>query len=352
MVELVNFYSGKRVLVTGHTGFKGTWLVQLLKNWGAEVAGYALPADNESLFRMLNLDGEIHNCYSDIRDSKKLDEFVLEFEPEIIFHLAAQALVRSSYDDPKYTYETNVLGALNLLESARKCTSLQSLVFVTSDKCYENNEWCWGYRETDKLGGFDPYSASKAAAEILFSSHVRSFLTNSTHLRCASARAGNVIGGGDYSKDRIIPDCIRAAANNTEVTIRSPNSTRPWQHVLEPLSGYLTLGYRLYEGEVENGSAWNFGPSTEMIITVREVAETIFQKIGRGTLKETNQFSKMHEAGLLQLNCDKAHSFLSWRPKWTGYEAIDKTAIWYADVLNGNDATQVTNQQIRDYFDE
>ena len=350
MGRLKKFYQDKRVFITGHTGFKGTWLTQVLSEWGAELAGFSLPLDKNFHFQSLDLDSEIKSYYGDIRDKKKLNDCIKDFRPEIVFHLAAQAIVHEAYKDPISTYETNVIGSLHLLEILRDCSFSKALVYITSDKCYENNEWVWGYRETDRLGGFDPYSASKAAAEILFGSHTRSFLNGLNQLSCASARAGNVIGGGDYSPDRIIPDCVRAAENNGVVAIRNPKATRPWQHVLEPLSGYLTLAQELFENNVEKGSVWNFGPSSGQVITVEELAKIIFEVLGNGSFEIKQTDNALHEAGLLQLNCDKAHQLLGWKPKWTGEQAIFKTASWYADVLQGLPVKEVTNQQIGEYF--
>ena len=256
MNDLASFYRGKKVFITGHTGFKGSWLTQVLMNWGAIVKGFSLaPSGEESHFAALQLEDKINHDIGDICDAVALTHSMNDFRPDVVIHLAAQALVRESYKDPRTTFNTNVMGSLNLLSAVQGCGSVRALVYVTSDKCYENVEWVWGYRETDALGGFDPYSASKAAAEILFSSFERSFLAGRRGFRCASARAGNVIGGGDFAKDRIIPDCIRAAAKKSTVELRNPRATRPWQHVLEPLSGYLLLGKMLYEGQVESGSA-------------------------------------------------------------------------------------------------
>lgn len=349
-MKLEHFYSGKRVFVTGHTGFKGTWLTKVLTGWGATVKGYALEPDDDSHFQRLRLEEEIEHEVGDICDGEKLTSSLNEFQPEIVFHLAAQALVRRSYDNPEETFSTNVMGSLNVLNAVRQCRSVLCLVYITSDKCYENVEWVWGYRETDSLGGFDPYSASKASAEILFSSYVRSFLSQDDNLICASARAGNVIGGGDYSQDRIIPDCIKAAQHNGTVTLRNPNATRPWQHVLEPISGYLMLGHASLTKKIMTGEAWNFGPASEKIITVKEVAQQIFDQLGAGSLAVVHDVDNPHEAGLLQLNCDKAHSMLGWRPVWSAEKAINQTTNWYQRVLAGEDPSEVTVRQIEEYF--
>ncbi|MDC0172517.1 CDP-glucose 4,6-dehydratase [Gammaproteobacteria bacterium] len=351
MKDLAKFYHGKRIFITGHTGFKGSWLAQVLVSWGAVVKGFALSPDAaNSHFSALDLESKIDHQIGDITNSEDLKQAISDFRPDIVMHLAAQALVRESYKDPKTTFNTNVMGSLNLLDAVNACDSVKALVYITSDKCYENLEWVWGYRETDPMGGFDPYSASKAAAEILFSSYSRSYFCSKDNFSCASARAGNVIGGGDYAADRIIPDCVHAAKSNSTVELRNPNATRPWQHVLEPLSGYLVLGRMLLDQQVESGSAWNFGPSAERVITVEEVANRIFKILGAGELIIDSSDEHPHEAGLLQLNCDKAHAYLGWNSHWSGDVAITKTAEWYREVNLGGSAEDVTNSQIKEYF--
>jgi len=273
MSNLQNYlkvFSGRRVFITGHTGFKGSWLAFLLKEVGAEVMGFALPpATKTNHFDLLRLDKKIKHVVGDIRDSLFLAETIDKFQPEFVFHLAAQALVRPSYDDPVGTFSTNVIGSVNLLDAVRRCASVRSLVYITSDKCYENVEWIWGYREVDQLGGRDPYSASKAAAEIAFSSYDRSFFEVRPLMGAATTRAGNVIGGGDWAVDRIIPDCIRAIEMGEPIRLRNPLATRPWQHVLEPLSGYLLLAAKLYDEPKSWGGAWNFGPTSNEVRTVK-----------------------------------------------------------------------------------
>lgn len=346
-------YRGKRVMVTGHTGFKGSWLAFLLGEMGAEVQGYALaPAYADSHFEKLGLAKSVRHVEADIRDGTRLSAAMREFAPEYVFHLAAQALVRRSYADPKTTFETNVIGSVNLLEAVRACESVKALVYITSDKAYENVEWPWGYRENDRLGGYDPYSASKAAAENVFSSYARSFFAHRTDLGAASTRAGNVIGGGDWAEDRIVPDCIRAIRDGAPICLRSPRATRPWQHVLEPLSGYLLLGARLHSGPAEYAGAWNFGPPVDEVRTVRDVAERIVDCFGRGTIEVATGDGKQHEAHLLQLNCDKARLSLGWRPRWNFETTVDATAHWYREVLAGADAVSITLGQLRDYFPE
>lgn len=344
-------YRGKRVMVTGHTGFKGSWLAFLLKEVGAEVQGYALPPEYpDSHFEKLGLAHSIRHIEGDVRDAEKLAMAMRDFAPEFVFHLAAQALVRRSYADPRTTFETNVIGSVNLLDAVRSCDAVKVLVYITSDKAYENVEWLWGYRENDRLGGHDPYSASKAAAEIVFSSYQRSFFSARPDLGAASTRAGNVIGGGDWAEDRIVPDCIRSMKRGQPIQLRNPGATRPWQHVLEPLSGYLLLGARLREAPSEYGGAWNFGPETGEVRTVRDVAERIVVQFGSGSIELAAGDARQHEARLLQLNCDKAHQLLGWRPRWGFDETVDATALWYKEILAGADASRITRTQLHHYF--
>jgi CDP-glucose 4,6-dehydratase len=351
--EFLGLYSGKRVMITGHTGFKGSWLAFLLNQIGADVLGYALPPlDKNNHFDMLGLSSLIEHVEADVRDDQKIMATMKEFQPEIVFHLAAQALVRPSYDEPRTTFETNVMGSINLLEAVRATGSVRSLVFITSDKCYENVEWIWGYRENDVVGGRDPYSASKGATEIVFSSYERSFFHTRANLGTASARAGNVIGGGDWAVDRIIPDCIRAIQSNKAIDIRSPHATRPWQHVLEPLSGYLLLGNRLYENPKKYYGAWNFGPPSSQARTVLDVAEHIVSRYGSGSIVTDKNSPKHHEASLLQLNCDKANQYLGWYPRWEVEKTLNMTSDWYQHVDDGVGAKEVTEQQLREYFPE
>jgi len=349
--EALKTYKGKRVFVTGHTGFKGSWLSLILTEIGAEVMGYALnPIGPINHFDLIRLDKKLNHIVGNICDSEGLVEAMVSFQPDFVFHLAAQALVRPSYNDPRKTFETNVMGSVNLLEAVRQCRSVRSLVYITSDKCYENVEWIWGYRENDQLGGRDPYSASKAASEIVFSSYVRSFFAEATDLGAASARAGNVIGGGDWAINRIVPDCIRSIQAGKPIDVRNATATRPWQHVLEPLSGYLLLGAKLYiECKRFNGS-WNFGPSTNDVKTVRDVAEIIFKHLGAGCINVVKSDPNVHEARLLQLNCDKAHQELGWYPRWNSDKTLEATAVWYKKMLAGDDVEQLSLNQIKEYF--
>ncbi|MEN9325935.1 MAG: CDP-glucose 4,6-dehydratase [Bacteroidota bacterium] len=348
--DLLKFFKGKKVLVTGHTGFKGSWLSLILIDAGAKVAGYALSPSDVSHFNLLGIENLMLSENGDIRDKQHLNEFVTKFQPDIVFHLAAQSLVGESYKNPLETFEINVIGSVNLLEVVRHTKSVRSLVFVTSDKCYENNEWVWGYRENDRLGGVDPYSASKASAELVFNSYVKSFLNLSSDLFAASARAGNVIGGGDWSIGRIIPDCLRSIENLHPIQVRNPNSTRPWQHVLEPISGYLLLALQLFNKKIPNFEAWNFGPKSSEVITVGQLVTTFHKIMGVGSYELINSRNSKYEAGLLQLNCDKANSVLGWKPKWDGERAISETADWYKAYLAGKNIINVSRSQIGNYF--
>ena len=351
--EYLSAFKGRRVFITGHTGFKGSWLTFVLNEIGAEVLGYALPPVGvKSHFELLELAQIIGHVEADIRDEEKLTATMSKFQPEYVFHLAAQALVRSSYSDPKLTFETNVMGSVNLLEAVRKCESVRSLVYITSDKCYENLEWFWGYRENDRLGGHDPYSASKASAEMVFSAYARSYFFERPSLGAASARAGNVIGGGDWAVDRIIPDCVRAIESDKSIELRNPSATRPWQHVLEPISGYLLLAASLRKDPLAFVGSWNFGPTSKDVLTVMEVAEHLIARFGRGRINYESRDKNPHEAGLLQLNCDRANQILGWYPRWGFEQTLDMTADWYKKVDGGEKAKKVTRRQLYDYFPE
>lgn len=351
MRHIRDAFAGRRVFVTGHTGFKGSWLAFVLHEAGAEVMGFALPPEQaQNHFAMIGLPDRITHEEGDIRDSEAILSAIQSFQPEYVFHLAAQALVNTSYADPVRTFDTNVMGSVNVLQAVRSTPSVRSLVFITSDKCYENHEWVWGYREIDRLGGHDPYSASKAAAELVFASYASSFLSKRPELGAATTRAGNVIGGGDWSADRIVPDCVRAAAADGAIELRRPNATRPWQHVLEPLSGYLLLAIRLREAPQQYAGSWNFGPSSAEVRTVHEVATTVMEHLGRGRVQVSGTPAKLHEANLLQLNCDKAHQCLGWYPRWHVERALAMTAGWYRQTSEGAIPSEVTRAQINDYF--
>lgn len=350
-----SFWRGKRVFVTGHTGFKGSWLSLWLLKLGAEVRGYSLPPPTDpSLFAALGLDKELDHVTGDIRDAGSLERALGEFKPEIVFHLAAQPLVRLSYKEPRLTYETNVMGTLNLYEAVRGCPSVRSVVSITTDKCYENREWVWGYRETDPMGGYDPYSSSKGCAEILSAAYRRSFFNpeqyGKTHqVILSTARAGNVIGGGDWALDRLVPDCVRSLSRDETITIRSPRATRPWQHVLEPLSGYLLLARRMFSEDGPSfGEAWNFGPGDDGVMDVENLVRNVISAWGSGAY-EIALDADYHEARLLKLDASKARARLGWKAAWTCGEAIRKSVEWYADFYRGGDSRKTTLDQIDAY---
>jgi CDP-glucose 4,6-dehydratase len=342
-------YDGRKVLVTGHTGFKGSWLCLWLAALGADVSGISLPPTGASNhWALLELDLESH--FLDIRDQYKLQEEIQTINPEVIFHLAAQPLVRRSYQEPVETWATNVMGTANLLNACRKLTKLKAVVVVTTDKCYENKEWVWGYREIDPLGGHDPYSASKGASELVTASFRNSFFNLPSSALLASARAGNVIGGGDWSEDRLIPDLIRAIGASAQLEIRSPDSTRPWQHVLECLSGYMQLGEKLIEGDKDFADAWNFGPERTGNRKVRDVLQVFKKYIPSCQWSQSDSdASKPHEARLLYLDSGKAKDLLSWKPVWSFEEGIEATANWYKIWLDRGEA--ISGQQLEAYCD-
>lgn len=348
-----NLYKEKKVFLTGHTGFKGAWLTLWLKELGADVKGYSLkPNTNPSIFNILQLEKDITNVFGDIRDSDKLEKEMIEFEPDIVFHLAAQPLVRLSYTEPKMTYETNVMGTLNVYEAARKCSSVKAIVSITTDKCYENKEWTYGYREIDPMGGYDPYSSSKGCAELLSSSYRNSFF-NELGIGLATARAGNVIGGGDWADDRLIPDLVRAVSEDRHLIIRNAIATRPWQYVLEPLSGYLWLGALLMNGRIEYSSGWNFGPYDSDVLSVEEILKLSIEAWGRGKY-EVDKSSQHHEAKLLKLDISKARIELKWQPVYSINTTVNKTVEWYKNYYDNKeiDIKGYTINQIKDYVKE
>jgi len=287
----------------------------------------------------------------DIREFSQIRDYMKKIQPEFVFHLAAQPLVRKSYNEPKLTFDTNVGGSVNVLEGARISLSIKALIMITSDKCYKNKEWCWGYRENDEMGGKDPYSASKAAAEIVYSAYQDSFFNQQPNFGAASVRAGNVIGGGDWSTDRIVPDCIRALESNKPIELRNPHATRPWQHVMEPLSGYLHLASCIYNNPKKYGGSYNFGPEGREMHTVHDVAEGLIAAWGSGKIKITKNDTNLPEAGLLHLNCDKAHHILGWYPKWGFQKTVEQTAKWYKSVKEGESARAITKRQIIEYME-
>jgi len=352
LVSALSVYRGKRVLVTGDTGFKGSWLSLWLAEAGAEVYGYALPPERrDDHFIALNLSTRIVHQEGDIRDRDQLGAFFERAQPEVVFHLAAQALVRRSYRDPKETFDTNVGGSVNVLECVRYAPAVKTLVYVTSDKCYRNREWVWGYRENDELGGHDPYSASKAAAELIFSAYGDSFFKIREGFGFASVRAGNVIGGGDWSEDRIVPDCLRALRAGRAVELRKPKATRPWQHVLEPLAGYLTLAAALAHNPKKFAGAWNVGPDADAARSVHDLARGIVGAWGSGQIAVQPSPSNPHEANLLHLNCDKAHLVLGWKPRWGFERTVKETVAWYRAVASGENVAAVSAAQIQAYME-
>ena len=350
-------YKNKTVLITGHTGFKGSWLAIWLRELGADVIGYSLaPPSEPNNFGATGLREKITDIHGDIRDLARLKETFKKYQPEFVFHLAAQPIVRLSYDEPKTTFDTNIGGTVNVFEAVRKTPSVKILVNVTSDKCYENSEWVWGYRENDPLGGHDPYSASKGCAELVFSAYLKSFFSQNTTqnrtIGAASARAGNVIGGGDWGADRIVPDCIRALSRHQPIGIRSPHAVRPWQHVLEPLGGYLQLGAALRHDPEKFSGAWNFGPDDTSHMTVAEMAERLIQYWGGGSWNDLSDPRAPHEATLLKLNCDKAHAGLNWRGRFTIHECLQMTSAWYKNYYTGGSKENIYTfcvGQIRKY---
>jgi CDP-glucose 4,6-dehydratase len=342
-------WQGRRVLVTGHTGFKGGWLSVWLDALGAEVFGLALPPADPSLYRQCGLDSLIESHYADIGDYESTRELVAAAAPEIVFHLAAQSRVGPSYQDPVGTYRTNVMGTVHLLEACRKAGSVRAAVVITSDKCYENREWSWPYREIDPMGGHDTYSSSKGCAELAVASWRRSFFGDGQGLRLASARAGNVIGGGDWGLERLVPDCVRAIAGGVAVNLRNPNAVRPWQHVLDALAGYLLLCERLLASDDTACTAWNFGPGSDDMRPVCEVVSAFAERCGGGLDWRADPGPHPHEAGLLTLDSSKARRCLGWRPRLDFDEALEWTAGWYARQRAGEDALSLCREQIALY---
>ena len=348
-----NLFEGKNVLVTGHTGFKGSWLTEWLLSLKAEVTGYSLPNDcsNKMFQQLLHKQRLNESIESDIRDYRELSKSVAKNRPDFIFHLAAQPLVRQSYETPRETLATNILGTTNLLEAVRDITHKCVVVIVTTDKCYENREWLYAYRESDPLGGHDPYSASKACAEIVTHSYRKSFFGNGHPVRVASARAGNVIGGGDWAADRIVPDIVRSLREKKTIKVRNRHATRPWQHVLEPLSGYLWLAAKLHQSDdhaIEQLDCFNFGPSTSANQTVCRLVQEVLTHMD-GDWKDDTEPNQAHEAGLLNLTIEKAHHLLQWRPCWSFEQAVEKTVSWYQADASCSDMREKTLSQILTY---
>lgn len=348
---LHEFYAGKKVLITGHTGFKGSWMALWLNEMGASVCGYALdPLSEKDNFNVSRVGSVIHDIRADIRDLEKLKAVISDEAPDLVFHLAAQALVIQSYKEPVSTYETNIMGTVNLLEACRVSEKKRSIVVVTSDKCYENKEWIFPYRENDPMGGFDPYSSSKGATELVCAAYRNSYFLSSgtSKQRLATARAGNVIGGGDWSDNRLIPDCIRAIEKHEPLLLRFPGATRPWQHVLEPLYGYLLLGMKNYQSE-HYDQGWNFGPGVSGTHTVREVVEEVFSVLGEGRWEQEG-VPGFHEAKLLALDISKSFNLLNWKPTLNFKETLKLTAEWYQHYRSNPDMREFCKSQIR-YFE-
>lgn len=348
----MSFWRGKKVLITGHTGFKGSWLGFWLDSLGAEVCGYALAPDGEiNLFDNLRLAAKIKHVVGDVRDLAQFENTITDFQPDVVFHLAAQSLVRRSYRQPVETYETNVIGTVNVLEAVRRTKSVKSVVIITTDKVYENKEWLWAYRENERLGGFDPYSNSKACAELAVSAYRNSFFAEGNCL-IASARAGNVIGGGDWSEDRLLPDVFRSLIFGNNLEIRNPFSVRPWQHVLEPLAGYLTLAEKLFNGEKRFADAWNFGPSEDDSKPVGWILEEIKRIWNDPVNWQIGTERQPHEANLLKLDSTKARTELEWMPKLHIKDAVKLTADWYRGYKDKSDLIDLTKDQIEFYQKE
>lgn len=343
-----HFWKDKKVLVTGHTGFKGSWLSVYLSNMGAKVLGYALPPpSNPSLFEVCKLDKKIKSHFGDIRNYAELFEVSKTFQPDIVLHLAAQALVRPSYEDPIETYSTNVMGTVHVLEVARKLPSVKVVVNITSDKCYENIEKPIAYKESDRLGGHDPYSNSKACSELVSSAYRDSFFCKDPNKVLATVRAGNIIGGGDWAHARLIPDCIRSLQEKKDIVIRNPKAVRPWQHVLEPVFGYALLTEKLWSEPEKFSGAWNFGPEDASCVSVETVVDKMIKNWGSGSYSVTP--SDLHEAQMLKLDSTKAKTSLGWRPRWDLNKTVESLIDWYQRFYNNEDMYKITTRQIEDY---
>lgn len=351
VTRMHDFWRGKRVFLTGHTGFKGAWLSLWLKHLGAEVTGFALePTTPRSLFADTGLASRMNSVIGNIVDGDAISRAMQQAKPEIVIHMAAQALVRLSYEEPAETYATNVMGLVNLFEAVRKTASVRAVVNVTSDKCYENREWVWGYREDEAMGGYDPYSSSKGCAELVTAAYRRSYFSKPGGVALASARAGNVIGGGDQAADRLIPDILRAIELGQPVKIRNPHAIRPWQHVLEPIGGYLLLARRLYEAGDAFASGWNFGPADEDAKPVQWIVERMVALWGGGASWQLDTSAdRVHEARYLKLDCSKARQLLTWSPVWGLNEALNKIVEWQKSALHQRDVHAITLQQVVEY---
>ncbi len=344
------FWSGKKVFITGHTGFKGSWMSLWLQEKGALLKGFSLAPNTEpSLFKVASVEDGMESEIGDIRNLESLKKSLGDFAPDIVIHMAAQPIVRLSYKNPVETYSTNVMGTINLLESIRLSNSIKAVINVTTDKCYENKEWVWSYRENEPMGGYDPYSSSKGCSELITSAYRQSFFGSKSEVELASARAGNVIGGGDWSEDRLIPDVLRAFNKKKPVVIRNPDAIRPWQHVMEPISGYLILAEKLFSEGSEYAEAWNFGPKDEDVKSVGEVVDYLVKKWPSAASWNVDQNEQPHEAQLLNLDISKAKINLDWTPKWNLNTALDYVLEWQESWLEGLDMRSVTLSQITDY---
>lgn len=349
MSDISNFYKNKKVLITGHTGFKGSWLCRILINAGAKVTGYSLePPTEPSLFKLAKIENDINHIIGDIRDLDHLTKVFDEVQPEIVLHLAAQPIVRESYKNPVGTYETNVMGTVNICECVRTHECVRSFLNVTTDKVYKNNEWAWGYRENEPLDGYDPYSNSKSCSELVTHSYINSFY-DIDRVRVSTARAGNVIGGGDFAVDRIIPDCVRAASSNETIIVRNPYSTRPYQHVLEPLFAYLMIAKAQYEDKKYAGF-YNVGPDDKDCVTTGDLVDIFCSKWGKGLTWENRYDGGPHEANFLKLDCSLLKSTFGWKPKWGIEEAIEKVIEWSKVWINQTDISKEMDREIEDYL--
>ena len=345
----ISFYKGKKVFITGHTGFKGSWLCRILINAGALVTGYSLDAPTEpSLYKIAGIEKQITSIRGDIRDYQALKAAVDRTQPEIIIHLAAQPIVRDSYRDPVYTYETNVMGTVNILECVRNCSSVRSVLNVTTDKVYLNKEWEWGYREDEMLDGYDPYSNSKSCSELVTHSYKKSFF-DEKGIAVSTARAGNVIGGGDFANDRIIPDCVRSALKREKIVIRNPYSTRPYQHVLEPLFAYLMIAEKQYD-DIHYAGYYNVGPDEDNCLQTGDLVDVFIRYWGENLDRTEGDFNGPHEATYLKLDCSKLKSVFGWKPCWKAEKAIEKTVEWTKNWQQGHDVCQCMDEQINEYL--
>lgn len=353
----LSFYKNKKVLVTGHTGFKGTWLCKMLVNFGAYVTGYSLePPTSPALYSLSNVDNNINSIIGDIRDYDRLIKVFSEVQPEIVFHLAAQPIVRDAYKDPKYTYETNVMGTVNIMECVRLTRSVRSVVNVTTDKVYHNNEWCWGYREDDPLDGFDPYSNSKSCSELVTHSYKNSFFDNwngldgNRYLAVSTVRAGNVIGGGDFANDRIIPDCVRAVSSKNIIGVRNPFSTRPYQHVLDPLAVYLEIAEKQFY-ELGYSGYYNVGPDDCNCVTTGELVDLFCKEWGdEASWRNIEEFDSPHEANFLKLDCSRVKNKFGWKPKWNIEESVRRVCCFSKILLENGDISVEMDNEIREFF--